>query len=142
MIFEHWYIVGDHIVIEPFPHLGGIVENVTLRSTKLRSMNGEVIWVHNQHIQAVRVSAAASHTMAIETFVDDPVVGRQTIEKAIKIMPASPITLPQALSISEVKEVDDGLWRITAICEVTPYREWIIEKFAVVALRATPTVSA
>ena len=137
MIFERWYNVGDHIVIEPFPHLGGIVEQVTLRSTKLRSMNGEVIWVHNQHIQAVRVSAAASLTVAIESFVSDPVIGRQVIEKAFKVMPVSPITLPKPLSITEVKEVDDGLWRITAICEVTPYREWIVENFAVDAIKTT-----
>jgi small conductance mechanosensitive channel len=137
MIFEHWYNVGDHIVIEPFPQLGGIVEQVTLRSTKLRSMNGEVIWVHNQHIQAVRVTTSASLTVAIETFVSDPAIGRQVIEKAFKVMPVSPITLPQPLAITEIKEVDDGLWRITAICEVTPYREWIVENFAVDAIKTT-----
>lgn len=137
MLLERWYNVGDHIVIEPFPHLAGIVEQMTLRSTKLRSMNGEVIWIHNQHIQAVRVSAAVSHTLAIETFVSDPNLGRTTIEKAIKVLPTSPITIPKALAISEVKEVDDGLWRITAICEVTPGREWILENFAVDAIKTT-----
>lgn len=139
MIAEHWYNVGDHVVVEPFPHLGGVVEEVTLRSTKLRSMNGEVIWLHNQHIQAVRVSAAASHTMAIETFFTDNLVGRSIIEQVIKIMPNSPITIPQPLHITEEIEIEPNLWRITTICEVTPYREWIIEVFAVNAIRETAT---
>lgn len=137
MIAEHWYNVGDHVVVEPFPNLGGVVEEVTLRSTKLRSMNGEVIWLHNQHIQAVRVSAAASHTMAIETFFTDQTIGRGIMEQVIKIMPHSPITIPQPLHISEEIEIESGLWRITAICEVTPYREWIIEVFAVNAIKET-----
>ncbi len=137
MIAEHWFNVGDHVVIEPFPHLGGVVEQVTLRATKLRSMNGEVIWVHNQHIQAVRVSAAASHTMAIETFVSDPELGEQIIRKAFKVIPSSPITIPKPLTISEIKQIDDDIWRITAICEVTPYREWIIERFAIEAIITT-----
>lgn len=137
MTAERWFNVGDHVVIEPFPHLGGVVEEVTMRSTKIRSMNGEIIWVHNQHIQAVRVSAAASHTMAIETFVSEPERGKKVVEDAIKVMPASPITIPKPLKISEIKQIDDQLWRITAICEVTPYREWIIERFAVEAIQTT-----
>ncbi len=137
MIAEHWFNVGDHVVIEPFPHLGGVVEQVTLRATKLRSVNGEIIWVHNQHIQAVRVSAAASHTMAIETFVSDPELGEQIIKKAFKVIPSSPITIPKPLTISEIKQVDDDIWRITAICEVTPYREWMIERFALEAITTT-----
>ena len=137
MIAEQWYNVGDHIVIEPFPHLGGIVEHVTMRSTKLRSMNGEIIWVHNQHIQAVRVSAAASHTMAIETFVSDPALGQKVVKDALRVMPRSPITIPKPLAITEVKQIDTELWRITAICEVTPYREWIIDQFALDAIKTT-----
>jgi len=137
MIAEHWFNVGDHVVIEPFPHLGGVVEQVTLRATKLRSMNGEIIWVHNQHIQAVRVSAAASHAMAIETFVSDPELGEQIVKKAFKVIPSSPITIPKPLTISEIKKIDDDIWRITAICEVTPYREWIIERFALEAILTT-----
>lgn len=135
MIVEHWYNVGDHVVVEPFPKLGGVVEQVTLRSTKLRSVNGEVIWLHNQHIQGVRVTNAASHTLAIETFVNDPVRGEKLINDTIKVIPSGPTTIPEPPMITEIKRIEDNLWRITAICEVTPYREWIIEDFAVGAIR-------
>lgn len=135
MIIEHWYNVGDHIVVEPFPDVGGIVEQVTLRSTKLRSVNGETIWLHNQHMHAVRVTNVASHTLAIETFVQDPKRGEQLINDAFRVIPASPATIPEPPVITEIKSVSEQLWRITAICEVTPYQEWIIQQFAVETIK-------
>jgi hypothetical protein len=137
MIAEKWYGVGDHIVTEPFVGSGGVVEKVSLRSTKIRSVNGEAIWLHNQHIQGVRVTSAASHPLVVETFVNDPERGRKVVEDAIKIIPTSPTTVPQPLEISEIKKVDDKIWRITAICEITPFREWIIDKFAIKVIRKT-----
>jgi len=141
MIAERWYSVGDHIVVEPFAGTGGVVERLSLRSTKLRSINGEVIWVHHQYVQGVRVTSAASHPVAVETFVNDPERGRKIIEDAIKIIPSTPTTIPQPLTISEVKKIDDNLWRITAVCAVAPFREWIIDDFAVEVIQKTDKLS-
>ena len=44
MIAEHWYGVGDLITVD-FPKAKGVVEAVTLRSTKIRGLNGEIIWL-------------------------------------------------------------------------------------------------
>lgn len=137
MILEKWYGVGDHIVVEPFSGSGGVVERVTLRSTKLRSVNGEAIWIHNQHIMGVRVTGAASHPLVVETFVNDPQVGRKVIEESMKIVPHSHTTVPQQLEISEIKQISDKIWRITAICEVAPFREWIIDNFAIKVIKKT-----
>lgn len=129
MIAERWFNVGDHIVIEPFMASGGIVEKMTLRSTKLRNVNGEAVWIHNQHIMGVKVTSAASHPLIVETFVNDPEKGEKVVRDAIKIVPTGATTLPQPLEITEVKKVDEKIWRITAVCEVTPYREWIVDDF-------------
>lgn len=137
MIVEHWYNVGDHVVLEPFLASGGVVERMTLRSTKLRNVNGEAVWVHHQHIQVAKVTSAGSHPLAIETFVNDPERGRQIIQEAVKIIPSGPTTVPVPLTISETKKVSDNIWRITAICEVTPFREWIIDNFALDVIRKT-----
>jgi hypothetical protein len=137
MVAEHWYNVGDHVVVEPFPHMGGVVEKVTLRSTKLRSITGEAIWVHNQHMQAARVTSNASHTIAIETFVNDPKLGRKIIEDTIDVIPTGATTIPGKLAISEVKKIRANLWRITAICQITPYREWLVDNFGVEAIKKT-----
>src|SRR6266705_1946602 len=54
MFVERWYSVGDTIAI-PMMEVQGIVEDLSLRRTKLRSLDGEVINIHNSQIAAVRV---------------------------------------------------------------------------------------
>ena len=71
IIIEQWFNVGDHVRIEPFSDVSGVVERLTLRSTKLRSLNGEVIWVHNQQIAAAHVTPRGVRTLAVDVFVRD-----------------------------------------------------------------------
>ena len=135
MTAEKWYNVGDHIVVDPFWELSGVVEQITLRSTRLRSLTGEVIWLHNQHIQAVRVTPRAVRTVAIDTFVNDPKIGEQVIESAIKALPAGATMVTREVVISEVEQVADKLWRITASGQTVLGREWLIEDFAVKSIQ-------
>ena len=53
MVFEGWYSVGDTIVLEPWG-VSGVVEEFSLRSTRLRALSGDVVSVHNSQIQAAR----------------------------------------------------------------------------------------
>lgn len=140
MIAEKWYNVGDHIVVDPFLGLSGIVEKVNLRSTKIRSLNGEVIWVHNQHIQAVRVTPRGVRTMSIDTFVNDLEKGRKLIGRVINTMPTGPTMIATPLVIKE-EEQHGGVWRITAMGQTAPGREWLIEDFAVKALQEADDAS-
>lgn len=137
MLAERWYNVGDHVVIEPFGSSGGVVEKMTLRSTKIRRVNGEVMWVHNQHVMAAHVTSAVSHPLIVETFVNDPEAGQKVVEDAIKVIPSGATTTPQPLQVTEVKQLDDAIWRITAVCEVTPFREWMLEDFAIKVIHKT-----
>jgi hypothetical protein len=135
MTAERWYNVGDHITIEPFVDLRGVVEQITLRSTKLRSLTGEVIWIHNQHIQAVRVTPRAVRTMAIELFVNDLKRGEKFVNETLKTLPAGPMMVTRKVAISETEELGENLWRITAKGQTVLGREWLIEDFAVQALK-------
>src|SRR6266536_3121803 len=54
MFVERWYSVGDTIAI-PTMELQGVVEDMSLRRTKLRSLDGEIVNIHNSQIPAVRV---------------------------------------------------------------------------------------
>ncbi|HSX42895.1 MAG TPA: mechanosensitive ion channel domain-containing protein [Candidatus Saccharimonadales bacterium] len=81
MMAEHWFGVGDLITIVPFPDIQGVVERITLRSTRVRGLNGEVIWIANQNIQGVRIAQKGVWTMAIELFVTDPRTAERLIEK-------------------------------------------------------------
>ena len=80
MQFEGWFAIGDSVVIEP-SGLTGIVEETSLRSTKLRSVGGDVIYVNNSQISAVRVLPRGVREVSIELVVRDeaggPAPGRE-----------------------------------------------------------------
>lgn len=134
MMIEQWYNVGDHIVIDPFANLSGVVERLNLRSTKLRSLNGEEIWIHNQYIQAVRVTPRGVRTISVDTFVSNLERGRSLIERTFKTLPIGPTMIVSPLVITEEEELG-SVWRITAVGQTTPGRAWMIETFAVEALK-------
>ena len=131
MMAEQWYGVGDHIRVEPFTDMQGVVERVTLRSTRIRGLNGEVIWVSNQNIMGVRVSPKGIRTMALEMFVDDLVAGKKLLQLTNQRLPTGPLLVISPLEIISAERVGDSLWHITAIAETAPGREWLIEQSAV-----------
>lgn len=136
MIIERWFTIGDFIKIEPFIDMSGVVERMTLRSTKLRSLSGEVIWVHNQQIQAVHVSPRGVRTMAVDVFVHDPAVAGKAISSVATTIPTGATMLARPLKVNEPEQWGDDLWRITVTGETAPGREWLIEQFFVNAIKA------
>jgi moderate conductance mechanosensitive channel len=133
MVTERWYDIGDHIVVDPFWDLSGVVEKINLRSTKLRTINGEVVWIHNQNIQAVRVTPRGVRTISIDAFVSDLERGRKLINDVLQTMPVGPAMIATPLVIREEEQLG-SVWRITAIGQTSPGREWLIEDFAVKAI--------
>lgn len=136
MIIEKWFTIGDYIKVEPFIDVTGVVERMTLRSTKLRSLNGEIVWIHNQQIQAVHVTPGALRTEAVDVFVHDRVAAEQAIDKVIAAMPTGPTMLARPLRIKYAERWGDDLWRITVVGQTAPGREWLIENYFVNALKA------
>lgn len=131
MMIEHWYGVGDHIKIEPFAEMQGVVERVTLRSTRIRNINGEIMWVNNQNIQGIRLTQKGIRTIALELFVTDAERGRELITEANDRLPIGSLLLVSPLVVREELKVGKNLWHITAVGETAPEREWLIEKAAV-----------
>lgn len=147
MMIEHWYGVGDHIRIEPFGDMQGVVERVTLRSTRIRNINGEVIWVNNQNIQGIRLTPKGIRTIALELFVTDAKRGYELIAEANDRLPIGSLLLVSPLTVQEELKVGKNLWHITAVGETAPEREWLIEKAAVDLIKeldeasGTPVIS-
>ena len=135
MIIEQWFHVGDFVKIEPFIDVSGVVERFTLRSTKLRSLSGEIVWVHNQQIQAIHVTPRGVRTIAVDVFVRDKEKGLRIIKELAKAVPVSPTMLARALKVTKPEEWGGGLWRITAVGQTAPGREWLIENFFVNAIK-------
>lgn len=137
MMAEHWFGVGDFVKVEPFADLEGVVERVTLRSTKIRGMNGEVIWLNNQNIQGVRVSPKGVRTIAIDVFVSDLKRGLGIIEEVNRLLPAGPLMVVRPLHIMSQNEVGPRLWHIVAIGETAPGREWLLEDYCIRLMKET-----
>lgn len=130
MMTEHWFGVGDHIKVEPYGDMQGIVERVTLRSTRIRGMNGEVIWVNNQSIGAVRVTQKGSRSIAIELFVSDPQLGEQLVGETNLRLPQGPLMMISPLVVASNEQVAENMWHIRTIGQTAPGREWLLEKYA------------
>lgn len=135
MITEQWFHVGDYIKIEPFIEVTGVVERFTLRSTKLRSLSGEVVWVHNQQIQAVHVTPRGVRTFAVDVFTRDQEKAKAALQEIISTLPANASLLSRPLKIKTIEQWGSDIWRITVIAQTAPGREWLIEKFFVNAIK-------
>lgn len=134
MIIEQWFHVGDYIKVEPFWDVTGVVERMTLRSTKLRNINGEVIWLHNQHIQGVRVTPSGLRTIAVDIFVNNEKVGRNLIEKAVETIPIGTMKVVKKPKISRAEQWGDKLYWFTVVGQMPPGREWLMEKYFIESL--------
>jgi small conductance mechanosensitive channel len=135
MIIEQWFNVGDFIKVEPCIDVSGVVERLTLRSTKLRSISGEVIWIHNQQIQAAHVTPRGVRTLAVDVFVRDKDKGLKALKELTKAVPVGATMLAKPLRVQKPEEWGGGLWRITVIGQTAPGREWLIENFFVNAIK-------
>lgn len=135
MMAEQWYAVGDLVTIEPFANMRGVVERITLRSTRIRGLNGEVIWISNQSIAAVRVARKGVTTIAIELFVRDYKTASKLVEDVNNLLPTGHTLVAEKLSVVQESERAGGIWHVTALGETAPGREWILQETAVELLK-------
>jgi moderate conductance mechanosensitive channel len=128
MLFEGWYAVGDLIIIEPFK-LEGVVEELSLRATTVRSVTGETIRVHNSQVLAVRRLPRGVRELEIEIFCTDESRGRALVEHVARLMPTGPMQFVRRPRILDSERLDDDLVRIRARCATAAGREWLAESF-------------
>jgi len=136
MMAEHWFGVGDLITIEPFTNIQGVVERITLRSTRIRGLNGEVIWMANQNIQGVRIAQKGVWGMAIELFTTDSKATEKLLDDVNALLPMGSSLVVSPLRIMKEDKRCNDLWHVTALAEVAPGRNWLIEKTAIDLLKS------
>lgn len=129
MFLERWFSVGDTVVILAGLELQGVVEDVSLRRTRLRALTGEVIHVNNSQITAVRVLPRGVKELAIELFVNKREEGERLVREVAHILPEGPTTFVRKPSIEQVDELAHNLTRIRIRATVAPGREWLAEGF-------------
>ncbi|MBL8159057.1 mechanosensitive ion channel family protein [Candidatus Saccharibacteria bacterium] len=135
MIMERWFDVGDYIRVEPFLDASGVVERITLRSTKIRSLNGEVNWMHNQYMQSVKVTPGGLRAIEVDVFVDSDETGEALIGKVIASIPVGSMTVARAPRILRKEKWADDIWLITVRAKTLPGREWLMEDYFIDSLK-------
>jgi moderate conductance mechanosensitive channel len=128
MFVEHWYSVGDTIAI-PMLEVQGIVEDLSLRRTKLRSLDGEVINIHNSQIAAVRVLPGGVKEFDVELVASNREAAELLVEHVGAILPEGPTTFIRRPVIHQVDDLAPGLVRLRVRTAVAPGREWLVHGF-------------
>lgn len=131
MIAESWFNVGDYIKVEPLWDVSGVVERVTLRSTKIRSLSGEVIHLHNQHITGVHVTPRGLRTMAVDVLINDKEKGLDLIRDVASTVPVETTLLAKELLVGPAEPWGKKMWRVRITGQTPPGRQWLIEDFFV-----------
>ena len=129
MFAERWYSVGDTIVAVTNYELQGVVEDMSLRRTRMRSVTGEVITIHNSQIVAVRVLPAGVKELAYELFASDRDPAEDLVEEVARMVPEGPTTFIRRPWIEQVEVLSEALVRVRIRATVAPGREWLAEEF-------------
>lgn len=128
MFVEHWYSVGDTIAI-PMLEVQGIVEDLSLRRTKLRSLDGEVINIHNSQIAAVRVLPGGVKEFDVELVASSREAAEVLVEHVAAILPEGPTTFIRRPTVHQIDDLAPGLVRLRMRAAVAPGREWLVHGF-------------
>jgi small-conductance mechanosensitive channel len=128
MFMERWYSVGDTIAI-PALEVQGVVEDLSLRRTKLRSLDGEVINIHNSQIPAVRVLPGGLKEFDVELVASDREKAQRLVVDVGNVLPEGPTTFVNRPQVHAIDELAPGFVRVRMRTAVAPGREWLVQGF-------------
>jgi small-conductance mechanosensitive channel len=135
IVFERWYGVGDFVMVEP-AKATGIVEEFSLRTTTLRSLNGDRAYVPNSQIIAAVRSARGYRRYSIELLTSDPDEARRAIESVARRAPVGEARFLRPPEVVEERELGEGAWLVRGRADVAPTMEWLAEDLLAGALKS------
>jgi small-conductance mechanosensitive channel len=133
--FERWYGVGDFVRLEP-TGTGGFVEQFSLRTTVLRSLNGDRAYTPNSQIVGAVRPARNYRPYSIEVLASDPEVARRAIESIARRAPTGHARFLRPPQVVEERELGEDTWLVRGRADVLPTMEWLAEQFLVEELKA------
>ena len=135
IVFERWYGVGDFIMVEP-AKASGIVEQFSLRTTVLRSLNGDRAYVPNSQIITAIRAPRGYRSYRIEVITSDPDEARRAIEAVGRRAPVGEARFLRPPHVIEVRELGEDTWLVRGRADVAPTMEWLAEDFLRTALKS------
>jgi hypothetical protein len=133
--FERWYSVGDFVRIEP-AQVAGIVEQFGLRTTVIRSLNGDRAYIPNSQIIAAVRSPGGYRRYTIEILTSDAEAARNAIDTVWRRSPVGEARFLRAPHVVEERELGEGTWLVRGRADVAPTMEWLAEELLVARLKA------
>jgi moderate conductance mechanosensitive channel len=122
IIFEGQYSVGDFIEVQP-QGVSGIVEELGLRMTKIRSLSGEVSYVPNGAVQGVTNFVSGQQRFNVEVQLSDA----EAIPRVLASLEETKelyLTPPRLVEREEV----GGRVRLRILAGVLPSMAWLVEE--------------
>jgi small conductance mechanosensitive channel len=126
LLFEGWYVVGDFVTLKPM-EVTGFVEEIGLRTTIVRSLNGDRSHIPNSQIIAAVRSTRGYRTYTIEVLTTELEAACTAVESAALRSPAGGARFLRPPSVVETKELSEGIWLVRATADVPPSLEWLAE---------------
>ena len=133
--FERWYGVGDFVVIEP-AKAAGFVEQFSLRTTVIRSLNGDRAYAPNSQIITAVRATRGYRRYSIELLTTDPDAARRAIEGTARLGPSGEARFLRPPHVLEERELGEGAWLVRGRADVAPTMEWLVESLVVDELKA------
>ena len=93
IVFEGQYSVGDFVLIKP-QDVSGVVEELGLRMTKIRSLSGEVSYIPNGTMQGVVNYISGQQRFNVEVQVSDAEAASRVDERARRVFRTLPEPAP------------------------------------------------
>ena len=130
IVFEGQYSVGDFVLIKP-QDVSGVVEELGLRMTKIRSLSGEVSYIPNGTMQGVVNYISGQQRFNVEVQV-------LNAEAASRVENALGETSELYMSPPRLVERDekDGRVRIRIVAGVLPSMAWLVEENLTAQIKA------
>src|SRR5690242_9184741 len=133
--FERWYGIGDFVRLEP-AQVSGIVEQLSLRTTVIRALNGDRTFVPNSQIIAASRSPRGYRRYSIEVLTTDSEEAREAIEQVGRRAPVGEARFLRAPRVVEERELGEGTWLVRGQADVAPTMEWLAESLLPGRLKA------
>jgi small conductance mechanosensitive channel len=122
IVFEGQYSVGDFIHVKP-QDISGIVEELGLRMTKIRSLSGEVSYIPNGAVQGVINYVSGQQRFNVEVQLSDSEAASRVLN-ALDEASELYLSPPRLVERGET----EGRIRLRIVAGVLPSMAWLVEE--------------
>ena len=130
IVFEGQYSVGDFVEVEP-TKAAGMVEELGLRTTRIRALSGESIFIPNGTITGVRNYISGEQRFTVEVQLSDSHAAEGVIG-ALKEASSLYLFPPRLVG----REESEGRTRLRILAGVLPSMAWLVEENLVERIKA------